>query len=73
MTTLEERVAPMPRLVPFRLALASAFACLFLFSATTALAKGPLVGLRVVGANGKVCIFTDKATQLVADVNGWFA
>lgn len=44
----------MPRLVPFRLALASAFACLFLFSAATALAKGPLVGLRVVGANGKV-------------------
>jgi hypothetical protein len=26
-----------------------------------------------IGANGKVCIFTDKATQLVADVNGWFA
>jgi len=54
MTTLEERVALMPRLVPFRLALISVVACLFLFSAATALAGGPAVSLRVVGAHGKV-------------------
>jgi hypothetical protein len=44
----------MPRLVPSRLAAACALALLFAFStAAVAVAKGPLVDLRVVGAGGK--------------------
>lgn len=57
MTTLEERVARMPRLVSIRLALACALACLFALSTAAAIAKlptAPLVSLRVVGARGKV-------------------
>lgn len=54
MTTLEERVARMPRLVSIRLALACALACLFALSTAAAIAKGPVVSLRVIGAGGKV-------------------
>src|SRR5262245_46508497 len=43
----------MPRLVSFQLVFACALACLLLFSAATAIAKGPSIGLRVVGAGGK--------------------
>ncbi len=25
-----------------------------------------------VGAGGKVCLYTERATHLVVDVNGWF-
>jgi len=44
----------MPRLVSIRLALASALALLLVLLTATATAKGPVVGLRVVGAHGKV-------------------
>ncbi len=44
----------MPRIVSFRLAFVFAFACLFLFSTAAALARGPIVGLRVIGGHGKV-------------------
>jgi len=45
----------MPRLVPFRLAAACALALIVVLSAVaTAVAKGPLVDLRVVGKGGKV-------------------
>jgi len=44
----------MPRIVSIRLALACALALLFTLSTAAALAKGPVVGLRVVGAHGKV-------------------
>lgn len=43
----------MPRLVSFRLVFACALACLLLFSTAAATAKGPSIGLRVVGAGGK--------------------
>jgi hypothetical protein len=55
MTTLEERVASMPRLVPFRLAIVCALALISTLPfAASALAKGPVADLRVVGKGGKV-------------------
>ncbi len=45
----------MPRLVPFRLAAGCAFVLAILFStAASAPAKGPVAGLRVIGAGGKL-------------------
>jgi hypothetical protein len=44
----------MPRLVPFRPAAACALALVFVFSTAAAIAKGPVVNLRVVGKGGKV-------------------
>jgi hypothetical protein len=44
----------MPRIVSIRLALACALALLFTLSTAAALAKGPVVSLRVIGAHGKV-------------------
>ena len=44
----------MPRLVPFRLAAACALALLVVFCVPAAIAKGPVVNLRVVGKGGKV-------------------
>ncbi len=72
----------MPRLVSFRLALASALALLFVLSTAAATARGPAVNLRVVGAAGKVLaqrtVFTgavslktsSKATCLGAGTGG---
>jgi hypothetical protein len=55
MTTLEERVALMPRLIPFRLAAACALALVVsLVPAAAAGAKGVSAELRVVGKGGKV-------------------
>jgi hypothetical protein len=55
MTTLEERVAEMPRLVPFRLAAACAPALVLLLScAAVAAAKGTPASLRVVDTGGAV-------------------
>jgi hypothetical protein len=55
MTTLEERVASMPRLIPFRLAAACALALvLCLSAAAVAVAKGPLADLRVVDTGGAI-------------------
>jgi Domain of unknown function (DUF4430) len=55
MTTLEERVAEMPRLVPFRSAAACALALFaVLVSAQVATAKGVPASLRVVGTSGRV-------------------
>jgi hypothetical protein len=54
MTTLEERVAEMPRLVPFRPAAACALAIALLLSAVAvAAAKGVPAQLRVVNSSGK--------------------
>jgi hypothetical protein len=54
MTTLEERVASMPRIAPTRLAAACALAVALLFSsAAIAAAKGVSADLRVVGAGGR--------------------
>jgi hypothetical protein len=44
----------MPRLVPFRLAAACALALLFVLWTAAAIAKGPVVELRVVGSGGKI-------------------
>jgi hypothetical protein len=44
----------MPRLVPFRLAAACALALVVVFCVPAAIAKGPVVNLRVVGKGGKV-------------------
>lgn len=44
----------MPRLVPFRLAAACALALIVVFCVPAAIAKGPVVHLRVVGKGGKV-------------------
>ena len=44
----------MPRIVSIRLALACALALLFTLATAAALAKGPVVSLRVIGAHGKV-------------------
>jgi hypothetical protein len=55
MTTLEERVAEMPRITPIRLAAACALAlALSLSIAASAGAKGFSADLRVVGSGGKV-------------------
>jgi len=43
----------MPRIVSFRLALACSLALLLVSLTATATAKGPVVGLRVIGAHGK--------------------
>jgi hypothetical protein len=57
MTTLEERVASMPRLTPFRPAAACALALvLVLFPAAFAVAKGPVAQLRVIGGGGRVLV-----------------
>jgi hypothetical protein len=44
----------MPRLVPFRLAAACALALVVVFCVPAAVAKGPVVNLRVVGKGGKI-------------------
>jgi hypothetical protein len=44
----------MPRLVPFRLAAACALALVVVFCVPAAIAKGPVVNLRVVGKGGKI-------------------
>jgi hypothetical protein len=53
----------MPRLVSIRLALACALACLFALSTAAALAKGPVVSLRVIGAGGKVLAERSVTTE----------
>jgi hypothetical protein len=61
MTTLEERVAEMPRLVPIRLAAACAPALALLFlTATVAAAKGTPAQLRVVAGQK---VLADKALR----------
>jgi hypothetical protein len=55
MSTLEERVASMPTLIPIRLAAACALAlALILSTAAVAAAKGPIADLRVVNSSGRV-------------------
>jgi hypothetical protein len=44
----------MPRLVPFRPVAACALALVFVLCTAAAVAKGPVVNLRVVGARGKI-------------------
>jgi hypothetical protein len=58
----------MPRLVPFRLAAACALVLLSMLSLTaTALAKGPIADIRVVGKNGKV--LADDSFGVAGDVS----
>src|SRR5262249_16645986 len=66
MTTLEERAAEMPRLIPSRLAAACALAIAILLpTAAVAPAKSVRANLRVVGKGGKVLAEKTLATGAV--------